>query len=685
MAFEHVYEAGDEYPVAILVNTLNPKEIAEEYLKPFDIPQGDVKVYRVELDGSKNKVAKIRDYLESKLFAQLQQAKTEYILCTDSTYFKILTGADKVTTSLGYVLPCKAEEYSWKVIYIPNYRMIFYDPLRTRTQIAQSITAMLQHIQGEYEAPGSNIIESAQYPKTDKEIEKALNALLEMQRPLTIDVETFSLRHTKAGIGTISFAWSKHEGIAFPVDYVELTPEEITENGGVLFGKRVTNPHRRNLLRDFFKKLSQKKIFHNISYDACVLIYELFMTDLLDRKGLLEGMGIILDSWDCTKIITYLATNSCSGNKLDLKSNTQEFSGNYAVDEIHDITRVPLAKLLRYNLIDAMATWYLLEKNYNKMVESAQLGLYEDLFKKAILDIIEMQLTGLPLDQVQVARVKRVLQTISKQALSKIYSTKVVHLFTDELRVKHVKERNETLKKKRIKLNDPETQAIEYKPNSPLQTQDLLYRMLGLPVISLTDNKNPAVDAETLEKLILHTQDPDVQTYLQAMVDYAAVDKQLSTFIPAFEEAIEGPDGWHYLLGSYIIGGTLSGRMSSRDPNMQNLPANVEMDISAEILKIYPWLDKFISKGKLHLGKLMKSCFAAPPGWLLVGLDFQSLEDRISALTTKDPNKLAVYQGHRVFEITINGTCHHVREDTIIVFDGQRMTAQEFYDTRSPV
>ena len=41
--------------------------------------------------------------------------------------------------------------------------------------------------------------------------------------------------------------------------------------------------------------------------------------------------------------------------------------------------------------------------------------------------------------------------------------------------------------------------------------------------------------------------------------------------------------------------------------------------------------------------KLIKSCVQAPDGWLFVGLDFASLEDRISALTTKDENKLKVY------------------------------------------
>ena len=41
--------------------------------------------------------------------------------------------------------------------------------------------------------------------------------------------------------------------------------------------------------------------------------------------------------------------------------------------------------------------------------------------------------------------------------------------------------------------------------------------------------------------------------------------------------------------------------------------------------------------------KLIKKMFRAPPGKLFIGLDFNSLEDMISALTTKDPNKLKVY------------------------------------------
>ncbi|MBO6278613.1 MAG: DNA polymerase I, partial [Pseudomonas sp.] len=102
-------------------------------------------------------------------------------------------------------------------------------------------------------------------------------------------------------------------------------------------------------------------------------------------------------------------------------------------------------------------------------------------------------------------------------------------------------------------------------------------------------------------------------------VDYSAVTKIIQAFIPAFENGILKADGMRYLHGVFNIGGTVSGRLSSSDPNMQNLPA-----------------------GSAY-GKLIKEMFMGPLGWLFAGADINSLEDYISALTTKDPMKLKVY------------------------------------------
>ena len=60
-----------------------------------------------------------------------------------------------------------------------------------------------------------------------------------------------------------------------------------------------------------------------------------------------------------------------------------------------------------------------------------------------------------------------------------------------------------------------------------------------------------------------------------------------------------------------------------------------------------------------------------------------ALEDRISALTTKDPAKLAVYLGAHQYIVTINGVDHQITEHTVVDFDGRRMTGKELYEIYS--
>lgn len=79
-------------------------------------------------------------------------------------------------------------------------------------------------------------------------------------------------------------------------------------------------------------------------------------------------------------------------------------------------------------------------------------------------------------------------------------------------------------------------------------------------------------------------------------------------------------------------------------------------------------------------GKLIKKCFKAPEGWLFGGADFSSLEDYISALTTKDPNKLRVYAGFKQFDVTVNGITHRIRDTNVVSYDGQQITGEELYE-----
>lgn len=117
------------------------------------------------------------------------------------------------------------------------------------------------------------------------------------------------------------------------------------------------------------------------------------------------------------------------------------------------------------------------------------------------------------------------------------------------------------------------------------------------------------------------TQAVEYAKILHALIKLNEVGIIIDTFMKNFQKrGFSKSNGMSYLHGNFNIGGTVSGRLSSSNPNLQNIP----------------------STGSKY-AKKVKSCFMAPAGWIMAGADFASLEDRISALTTKDPNKLKVY------------------------------------------
>lgn len=604
----------DTFPICFLAPSLEVDGIVREYLEPSGLNPAEAIAYQLHIEGKKTKVAAQKEYLD-ELMPILQDIETKYILVTDSGYFQTLTGTKKASAYTGYVLPNTYPEPmagQFNVLYIPNYRQVFYNPGPTQAKIQETFEAMWSHKRGAYQDPGSDIIHFEAYPTEVADIAAWLMKLLEMDCPLTCDIEGFSLKHYDAGIGTISFAWNQHEGIAFPVDLSD-NPKAV-----------------RKLLKSFFLNFMQNIKYHHISYDVYVLIYQLFMEDLIDTAGLLDGLDVLLRNWDDTKLISYLATNSCAGNKLSLKDQAQEYAGNYAVDEIKDIRAIPLKDLLRYNLVDACSTWYVFDKHYNTMVQDEQLEIYETLFKPAIVDIIQMQLTGMPLDMDEVKKTKGLLEIDRNEALDKLNQHSLVQEYVYELNERAEAERYADWQERKangVKVRPyvPGNFAITFNPNSNPQLQELIYEKWGLPVIERTDSKLPATGAEVLEKLKAFTEDDSIKSFLDTIIDFKAVDKIYGTFIPAMENAQLASDGAYYLFGNFNLGGTVSGRLSSSGPNLQTIPSNGK------------------TKRQRYYAKLIKNCFRAPKGYLMIGLDFASLEDRISALTTKDPNKLKVY------------------------------------------
>lgn len=582
------------YPYVLLTNTLRVNEIEEAFAT---IKQSLLCLSIAQNPVVKPTVTSLREHFTSEILPTLQEFGAEYLLITDAKYFKALVKVAKVSDTLGFIYD--STYTNAKLVYCPSVEQIFYNPTEIRAKIDAAIQAVVTHDNGTYVPPGEGVLKHTVYPQTLEEIADALESI--KYKTLTIDIETFSLKHYDSGIGSIAFATDQHSGVSFLVD-----PSSTERNEPV-----------RQLLKKFFEEYTDTAIYHNASFDIYILVYQLFMEGLRDTKGLLYGLEILTRKFHCTKIITYLAVNSCSRNSLSLKDQAREFAGNWGMGEdIEDIRNIPSDKLLEYNLTDAVATWFVKDKYWDKMISDQQLDVYTQIFRPAIIDVIQMQLTGMPVDANQVQAVKLQLRLLYDSALERLMVNPVIAEFTEQLNVQWVEKRNTELKVKRVTRADA-NEVFNF--NSPVQLQQLLYTFIGLPVISYTDTKQPSADSDTLEALQSHTAEKYVLDVLDCLLALKSVDKILGTFIPALEKAVLAEDGWHYLYGSFTLGGTVSGRLSSKEPNLTNLPSGSQ------------W------------GKLVKSCFRAPPGKLLIGIDADSLEDRISALTSKDPNKLKIY------------------------------------------
>lgn len=602
------------YKICILVNKIRRDLIVKEFIEPFGLDPEEVIVVTLHQTPNKKKTtaAEKKKYITEELVPIFEDLGVEYLMVADGEYFKTITQKTKVDLFLGYALPTMYGPQH--VIYTPSAETVFYDPEKVRAKIKMGFTALKEHMEGLYIPPGDNIIRFADYPYTVSEIEEWLEKLLDMDCPLSCDIEGFSLKHYSAGIGTITFCWNQNEGIAFPADILDDSQ----------FSMEV-----RSLLISFFRRMKHPMIYHNIAYDVMVLIYQLFMRDILDTEGLLEGLDVMLKNWHDTRLIAYLATNSCAGNRLGLKDQAQEFAGNYAVEEIKDIRKIPLPELLQYNLVDGLSTWYVFNKHWQTVIDDNQLGVYTEVFQPAIKDIIQMQLTGMPIDMKRVGEVRIILQADNDKAMDRMFSNPLVQAYNYTRLENYVARKNGEWKKKRTTVAETQQEAltnqrirdeITFNPNSGPQLIHLLYETIGLPVLGRTDSGLPSTEGDILKALKNHTTDERIIDLLDALVDFKAVNKILTSTLVHMEQAQLGPDGWHYLFGNFNLAGTVSGRLSSSDPNLQNLPAT-----------------------GTRYAKLVKSCFKAPPGWFFCGIDFNSLEDRISALTTKDPNKLKVY------------------------------------------
>jgi DNA polymerase-1 len=556
-----IHQTASKYPIALLIKqeALIKDELEKHYISPLQDVSNQVISFSLEYKQKKPKVSDIKVYLGT-LLKSLDSLGTTTLYVADAEYFKVLSGQRKTSGCIGYVYPCTIKGYEhMNVILGINYKQLFYDP-SLQEKLTMSLETLESHIKGSQVDPGKDIIKYEYYPSELESISQFLNSLHAYDE-LACDIETFSLKFWEAGIGTIAFAWDKHSGGAFAVDY-----KQLPENK---FGIQVDNQLVKGMLRHFFDTYKGKITYHNANFDVKVLIYELYMDHMLDNEGMLNGLNTLGKNIDDTKIITYLATNSTAGNVLGLKENAHEFAGNYAEEDINDIKLIKLCDLLRYNLIDCLSTLFVKDKYHPVMLQDQQEEIYNTVMLPSVRTILQMELTGMPLDMDEVFNVQKELTAIADKASEKLNNLPIIKEFVTQMREITCLEDNAIrATKPRSAPRAPEYyEYIVFNPASGPQLQKLIYETLGYEVIDLTDTKLPATGAKTLKKLI-HRSTCDEHTELfETLIELGEVSKILGTFIKAFiENSVKKEDGVYYLHGSFNLGGTVSGRLSSSQP-----------------------------------------------------------------------------------------------------------------------
>lgn len=598
-------EEQNKYPIAILTkeSSFTKTNLLSFYVKPLE----DAGITKEELIGfdlafpstGKVKAAAAKQYLSSLLKA-LDSIGIKTLLVANGDYFKYLTGTIKVSGAVGYIVPCTIKGYEhMSCVLSMDSGAIFHDPTNAE-KIKLANETLASHHLGSHSVLGEGVIKYSYYPDNLADIETTLNKL-HTYPELTIDIETLSLKFYEAGLETIAFAWNQHEGIAFSID--KDTSESSSEA-------------RRKLLKDFLSSYEGKLIGANLGYDFKVLTYELWMEDFQDRVGMLKGIEVLTSSFDDTKVIAYLATNSTRGNSLGLKELSHEFMGDYGQDNIKDTRLITEEDLLEYNLKDSLATHYVRNKYEPIMNQDNQEEVHK-LFKQGVSLLLHVELTGLPINMPRVIEVADELTKKAELALNNIMTSPITIGFSVDLRLFEQQKANDKLKVKVKPISD--FAHVTFNPNSNQQLQKILYDYIGLPVLDYTPSKQPSTGRGVIKKLKHHTKNKKDLLFLDNLLDYLGVVKILTAFIPAFKAAPCMPDDSHRLFGNFNLCGTVSGRLSSNSINLQNLPSGSEY------------------------GGLIKSCFEPTKGKLFCFADFNALEDRINALLTKDTNKLKVF------------------------------------------
>jgi DNA polymerase-1 len=147
--------------------------------------------------------------------------------------------------------------------------------------------------------------------------------------------------------------------------------------------------------------------------------------------------------------------------------------------------------------------------------------------------------------------------------------------------------------------------------NSPKQIQELLFGKLGMPVIKKTPGGTPSTDEDVLTELALDYPLPKL------LLEHRTLSKLKSTYTDKLPRMINPATGRVHT--HYAQAGAVTGRLSSNEPNLQNIPVRTPE------------------------GRRIREAFIAPPGMRIVSADYSQIELRIMAHLSGDRGLLEAF------------------------------------------
>lgn len=239
---------------------------------------------------------------------------------------------------------------------------------------------------------------------------------------------------------------------------------------------------------------------------------------------------------------------------------------------------VPRDILSRYNAMDTVSTALLADRYFEELTSKDLLYVWDSLWGPATEALVQVESWGFAMDEARL------------RMLSKHFGMQL----------------------DQIKLRFAPYPTLN--PNSPESVAELLYKTLKLKPLKRSEKTgDPSTDKDSLDHL--RGQHPVVDD----LIEFRHIAKLKSQYADGLILHI-GPDGRIHT--TYNVDGARSGRASSENPNMQNIPSE-ERDP--------------------HDSKLIKDCFISRPGYTLLASDYAQLEFRVAADLSDDPDMKAVF------------------------------------------